>query len=85
LNQEQVINRGLKAERLLNDEDFQSFHDELKSLISDSLFNTKPEEESQRERLYFLPQGLTDMVGVMESFIAAKDQILADQETERDD
>jgi hypothetical protein len=85
LNQEQVINRGLKAERLLNDEDFQSFHDELKSLISDSLFNTKPEEDAQRERLYFLHQGLTDMVGVMESFIAAKDQILADQETERDD
>lgn len=85
MNQEQLISRGLKAERLLNDEDFRSFHSELKSLISDSLFNTKPEEEAQRERLYFLHQGLNDLVGVMESFAAAKDQVLAANESERDD
>ena len=85
MNQEQLINRGLQAERLLNDEGFQSFHAELKSLISDSLFNTKPEEDAQRERLYFLHQGLIDLIGVMESFAAAKDQVLAADESERDD
>ena len=85
MTQEQLISRGLKAERLLNDEDFQSFHTELRSLVSEALFNTKPEEDAQRERLYYLHQGLADLIGVMESFAAAKDQVLAADESERDD
>lgn len=85
MNQEQLISRGLKAERLLNDEDFRSFHSELRALVADSLFNTKLEEVAQRERLYFLHQGLIDLIGVMESFAAAKDQALAANESERDD
>ncbi len=83
LTQEQVIERGVVAKALLTDERYMSFFQEQKQLILESIANTKPEERATRETLYHQLNGLSDVLGTMQSYVDAAEAILKLKETEQ--
>lgn len=70
----------MTANLLLSDTRYMSFHEELKSLLVDSLFNTQPEDASTREVLYFQINALRDLMGIMQSYVDAARAIQEKQE-----
>ena len=65
------MHRGRAAQALLQSEDNKWFYDNLKSLILDSITQTKPEQTEERERLYYQFKALDDLIGIMHSYVDA--------------
>lgn len=59
------------ASAILQSEDNQWFYTNLKALILDSITQTKPEQTSERERLYFSYRAVDDLLGTMQSYVDA--------------
>jgi hypothetical protein len=84
LNQEQVIQRGLAARLLLADPTFNSFFDETRDLTLVAMGNTQPHEKDEREALYLRYTALNDLIGTMQSYASAADEILKLRDIETD-
>lgn len=72
------------ANAILQSEDNQWFYQNLKSLILDSITQTKPEQTSERERLYFSYRAIDDLLGTMQSYVDASNAIQANTESNSD-
>lgn len=75
MTENELIERGIRAEVLLKDATMQEVVNDLVNLIRDNLLTTKPEESAQRERLYFSYQGLTDLIGLLNQMVAIRLEI----------
>lgn len=75
LTEEELINRGIRAEALLKDPVIGEAVGDLIKLITDQLLATKPEENKTRERLYYAYQGLNDLIGFLNQMIAIRIEI----------
>jgi hypothetical protein len=83
MNEEQIVRRGAIASSVLQSDDHISFYQELKSLILESITQTKPEDTSERERLYFQFRAVDDVIGIMQSYSDAAKAIHDKNESER--
>ena len=72
-----IVERGLLAEQYLGDSYFRGFFEETKELIAQSIVNTRPEHHKTRESLYYTHEGLINLLGTMQSYVEAKDQVIA--------
>lgn len=81
----QVIERGLHAANILHDEMTMSFFEELKALIRENIVNTNPEASADRERLYYQYHAIEDVVGVMNSYVMAREKAIQQMDAEEHD
>ena len=72
------------ANAILQSEDNQWFYQNLKSLILDSITQTKPEQTAERERLYFSYRAVDDLLGTMQSYVDAATAIQEQNESNLD-
>lgn len=89
MDQETVLRRGAAAAALLSNQDFNWFFEDVTQRTLESILNTKPDNQSARENLYFQLNGLRDLLGTMQSFSDAAEAIrqkneLQDMEEELD-
>jgi len=84
LTEEQLVIRGRVATALLSSEDLKWFIDHYKSLILESITQTKPEQTEERERLYYQFKAVDDLIGIMASYSDAASAITHRQEKETD-
>lgn len=69
-----MIERGLRAARILENEDLMSFFDEQKDLIKEALFNTTPDMGAKRDNLFYQHLGVEHF---LQSLAAYKDAAAA--------
>lgn len=72
MTDQEVIERGIRAEHLLVNETFQHTVQDLVKLLSESVLTTAPEDKDKRERIYYAYQGLNDLVGLLNQFVSAR-------------
>ena len=78
------MRRGMVANAILQSEDNKWFYQNLKALILDSITQTKPEQNAERERLYFSYRAIDDLLGTMQSYVDASNAIQATTESNSD-
>lgn len=74
-NEKTLVELGIQAEHLLNNDTFIKAINTLSEQITNTLLSTKPEEQTSRERLYMMHVALNEIVGVLKSRVQAKDNI----------
>lgn len=72
MTDQEVIERGIRAEHVLRDETFQLVVQDLVKLLSDMFLTSKPEDEQKRTHIYYAYQGLNDVVSLMNQMVAAR-------------
>ena len=77
MTDQEVLERGIRAEHLLKDETFQLAVQDLIKLLSDMFLTSKPEENDKRQNIYFAYQGLNDVVSLLNQMIAARLEVEA--------
>jgi protoporphyrinogen oxidase len=82
MTENDIVERGLTAEQYLDDATFQSFWEETRKLISEAILNTEPEKSQERSQLYYTAKGLEQLLGVMQAYVNAKDQVIAKRNAE---
>jgi hypothetical protein len=75
--EEQLINMGNAAEKLLGTEVFTSTINAMVDGTLQSFGNTKPEESDVREQAYYHYRALVDLVGTLQQRVSIKNEILA--------
>lgn len=73
----EIIERGIRAEHVLKDETFNLVVQDLVKLLSDMFLTSKPDEEQKRSHVYFAYQGLNDLVSLMNQMVAARLEVEA--------
>lgn len=76
MNNEFLIERGNAAENLLKQEAFAAVANELINMYLGGLMQTKPEETKEREMAYAGARAVQDIVGVLNQWVAMRDQII---------
>lgn len=76
LTEDKLIERGVAAQRLLSDQTYMSFFLETKKNILECIANTQPHEAAKRENLYFQFNGLSDVLGTMQSYVDAAERAI---------
>lgn len=71
MTEEDIIRRGAIAASLLTNEDLKWFFDHLKQLTLESISQTSPEQQVDRERLYNQYRSVDDVLGIMNSYVDA--------------
>jgi transcriptional regulator with AAA-type ATPase domain len=84
MTNEQYIQRGNLAEALLTQETFQLVANELTQHYIQTSFNTDPLQKETRESCYFQARGLQDLIGVLNQWVAVRDQIIANSSQEEE-
>ncbi len=85
MNNEILIERGNAAENLLKQEAFLAVMNELINIYMGSLLNTKPEQNQERESLYAGARAVQDIAGVLNQWVAMRDQIIENASYEESD
>jgi hypothetical protein len=80
-----LVNDGIAAERLLNDDTFQSAVNALSEQLSGAIINTSLEDAAKRERLYFMHSSLVELVNILKSRMLTKINIEKSLNTDEDD
>lgn len=77
MTDQDVIERGIRAEHLLKDETFQLAVQDLVKLLSDMFLTSKPDENGKRDQIYFAYQGVNDVVSLLNQMVAARLEVEA--------
>ena len=85
MNTEQLIERGNRGEALLHTATFHEAMAELVNIYMNSLLNTKPEQSKERESLYAGARAVQDITGVLNQWVAVRDQIIENAQYEEPD
>jgi len=75
LTEEEIVHRGRVASALLSNEELLWFIDHYKSLVLESITQTKPDQAQERESLYYQHKALDDLLGIMQSYSDASQAI----------
>jgi hypothetical protein len=76
LTEEQILERGIQAAKLLEDDVVMSFFKEQMNDIKTCLFNTPLEHVKEREKLFFVHWGVQDFINRLTAYRDAAVQIL---------
>jgi hypothetical protein len=88
MNNEILIERGNAAEQILKQDVFTAAVNEIINIYVGGLLQTSPEQTKEREAAYAGARAVQDIVGVLNQWIAIRDQIienLANEENEEPD
>lgn len=85
MNNELLIERGNNAEGLLNNGVFQQVTTELINIYMNALLQTKPDSSKERETLYAGARAVQDITGVLNQWVAIRDQIIENASYEESD
>ena len=66
---------GIQAQHLLSSETFSNAVNTLSEQLTNAILSTKLEEQQSRERLYMMHSCLNELVGILKSRVATKDNI----------
>lgn len=80
-----LVEIGIQAEHLLNNDTFQDVINALSDQLSSAIINTQLPDSDRRERLYMMHSCLVELIGILKTRVATKDQIeqrINDVETE---
>ncbi|CAB4160750.1 hypothetical protein UFOVP730_9 [uncultured Caudovirales phage] len=83
MTKEELVIIGRQAESLLATPAFDQAIKQFRENLADKFFQSKPEDNSERERIYNLRLCLDAVIGNLQSFIMAKQSIEAEQELEQ--
>ena len=76
MNNEILIERGNAAENLLKQDVFAAAMNELINIYVEGLLQTSPEQTKKRETAYASARAVQDIVGVLNQWVAVRDQII---------
>lgn len=85
MNNEILIERGNAAENILKQDVFQAAMNELINIYVGGLLQTKPDQTKEREAAYASARAVQDIVGVLNQWVAVRDQILENIATEENE
>jgi hypothetical protein len=85
MNNEILIERGNAAENLLKQEAFAAATNELINMYLAGLLQTSPDQTKEREMAYAGARAVQDIVGVLNQWIAVRDQIIENIATEENE
>lgn len=66
---------GIQAQHLLTSETFGNAVNTLSEQLTNAILSTKLEEQQVRERFYMMHSCLNELVGILKSRVATKDNI----------
>jgi hypothetical protein len=78
--EELMVERGNAAENLLRSDVFTAACTALINLHMGSILTSPPESTSTREAGYFQARAVQDIVGVLNQWVAIRDQIIANND-----
>lgn len=84
MTEEQIVERGLRAQEVLLNPTVGLVVDDLIRIITDTFLSSKAEDEDARQRAYYAYQGVRDVVGLLNQMVAAKEQVIAAQRAQED-
>ena len=84
MNNELLIERGNAAENILKQDVFSAAVNELINMYLGGLMQTTPEQTKEREMAYAGARAVQDIVGVMNQWVAIRDQIIENINNEED-
>lgn len=76
MNNEYLIERGNAAENLLKQEAFPMAMNELINMYMNGLLQTQPDQSKEREMAYAGARAVQDISGVLNQWVAIRDQII---------
>lgn len=76
MNNETLIDRGNAAENLLKQEAFSLALNELINMYLGGLMQTTPDQTKERELAYAGARAVQDISGVLNQWVAVRDQII---------
>lgn len=77
-----LIERGTAAESLLSDQAFNAVINDLLNYYVQSLIQSAPEQEQQRNAAYYQTRAVNDVVSVLRQWVAIKDQLISSEQEE---
>lgn len=80
MTEDDIVERGLIAQQILNDQAFLGFVQDTQDMIKEALINTDFADVAERERLYYRYKAMDDIIGTMKTYIAIKDEVAAKRE-----
>lgn len=80
-----LIERGTAAEVLLADQAFNAVINDLLNYYVQSLMNTSPDQEKQRDAAYYQTRAVNDVVAVLRQWVAIKDVLISSEQEETDE
>lgn len=79
MTKEQLVILGGEAQALLSNPAFTQAVQQFRENLADKFFQSRPEDREERERIYNLRLCLDAVIGNIQSFILAKQQIELEQ------
>lgn len=82
IEQQPLVDRGVRAEELLQNE---TFHTAVKEVVDQCIgvwLNSNPEDAKTRDAAYNAAIGINNVVGVLQQWVAIKEQIMSELDTE---
>ena len=70
-----LVELGIQAQHLLTSETFGNAVNALSEQLTNAILSTKLEEQQARERFYMMHSCLNELVGILKSRVATKDNI----------
>lgn len=70
-----LVELGIQAQYLLTSETFSTAVNTLSEQLTNAILSTSLDETQKRERLYMMHSCLNELVGILKSRVAAKDNI----------
>lgn len=77
-----LIERGTAAESLLSDQAFNAVINDLLNYYVQTLINSTPDQDKQRDAAYFQTRAVNDVVAVLKQWVAIKDQLISSEQEE---
>lgn len=78
LNQQDLVDRGVRAEELLKNDTFAAAVKDVVDMCINTWLNSKDDDTKQRDSAYYAAQGINNVVGVLNQYVAIKEQIIAE-------
>lgn len=78
MNQQDLIDRGVRAEELLKNDTFAAAVKDVVDMCINTWLNSKEDGAAVRDAAYYSAQGINNVVGVLNQYVAIKEQIVAE-------
>ena len=81
MNEEALVSRGLRAQELLQNDTFAQAFKDLIDYSLNAFLTSKYEDEKLRESAYYQAQAVQQVTGLLQQWVAIKEQIIANNDS----
>lgn len=78
--EQQMIDRGTAAQEILAMPIFQATYNTLVNTYINTFFQSQVDQEEERKHAFYQMRALQDLLGIMNQWVAVKDNIMASNE-----